>query len=76
MQMHCDRRLQSLLLKRGGEIISSEHKKSRKVSFLSLSNFPSAVQEEKKSLQDTETRKEPANGQSGGKTGRADPWGA
>lgn len=72
MQMRCDRRLQSLLLKRGGEIISSEHKKSRKVSFLCLNNFS----EEKKSLQDTETRKEPANGHSGGKTRRADPWGA
>lgn len=62
MQMRCDRLLQSC----GGEIIWSEHKK---VSFLSLSNFPSAVQE-KKSLQDTETREEPANGQSGGKTHR------
>lgn len=61
MQMCCDRLLQSC----GGEIIWSEHKK--KVSFLSLSNFPNAVQE-KKSLQDTETREEPANGQSGGKT--------
>lgn len=42
---------------------------TKKVPFLSLSNFPSAVQE-KKSLQDTETREEPANGQSGGKTHR------
>lgn len=56
MQMRCERLLQSLQRKRVVEIISSEHKKSKKV-FLSLSNFPSAVQEEKKSLQDTETEK-------------------